>query len=660
MHRPLLRLGPLPRRDAEDARRIADGGGGARRGRGGRRRPRATTSSASSSTPAARRSRRSRSRSTAWKAGGRVPGASGRRRAHRLLAASRRGRSRRSGSGSRTATRSCGTASSGCTSCSRTRPTLGSLIDPTREEEGLFAAGWGELKPLLAKAMAGEKKDEEARELGVAARGIATAAEILAGRYTLVATNVPYLAKGKHDRILLEFLDRRFPESKADLATVFVERITGPVDFAGTTGVVTPQNWLFLDAYKLLRRRLLSQRTWNAVARLGARGFDAISGEIVQAALVVVSGSQPSAEQRLLGIDASAGGDAGKKATILRSQTGLCLLQRESLMAADSRVVLAEPSNHELLELLASAYQGVKTGDDPKWRRAFWEMPARLPGWRMFQTTTGGTSSFAGLHNVLDWRTKGEGIARLQGKAAWGRRGVAVSQMSDLPVSLFLGDAFDSNMSPIVPLDEKLLPAIWAFCSSVEFGKEVRKIDQTLKVTNATLVKIPFDRPRWEAVARKQYPHGLPSPLLRRPDPVDLQRHDHSLHRPPPGRRRPPPRLPLAGPGEGRPRRPLRPRRHRLHPARRRRAAGRGPASGAPRCCVRQEVEAELPRASSSPRPASRGRASTSGCATGSSSSTASSSTIGPSSGTSGTAGRRTASPPSSTTTSSTTSSWRS
>lgn len=79
-------------------------------------------------------------------------------------------------------------------------PDLGSLIDPTQHQSTLEQAGYVELQPLLAAAMEKEKarRDDSLHFAGVAAEGIARAAEILAGRYNLVATNVPYL--GRRDR----------------------------------------------------------------------------------------------------------------------------------------------------------------------------------------------------------------------------------------------------------------------------------------------------------------------------------------------------------------------------------------------------------------------------------------------------------------------------
>ncbi|KUK53691.1 MAG: hypothetical protein XD78_1016 [Desulfotomaculum sp. 46_296] len=56
------------------------------------------------------------------------------------------------------------------------------------------------------------------------------------------------------------------------------------------------------------------------------------------------------------------------------------------------------------------------------------------------------------------------------------------------------------------------MAAIWCFCSSSLYVEAVRKIDQKLNVTNATLVKVPFDLEYWQEVAAEKYPHGLPEP----------------------------------------------------------------------------------------------------------------------------------------------------
>ena len=63
------------------------------------------------------------------------------------------------------------------------------------------------------------------------------------------------------------------------------------------------------------------------------------------------------------------------------------------------------------------------------------------------------------------------------------------------------------------PLSNDLLPAVWCFCASPEYARlRSVEIDQKLNVTNATLVKVPFDLDHWKKIAADQYPNGLPEP----------------------------------------------------------------------------------------------------------------------------------------------------
>ena len=80
-------------------------------------------------------------------------------------------------------------------------PELGSLLDPSTIKSDLFSASFDELKPILVKALENEG-DKDQVERGVMAAGIAKAGQLLAKKYTLQITNVPYLSRGKQDEIL--------------------------------------------------------------------------------------------------------------------------------------------------------------------------------------------------------------------------------------------------------------------------------------------------------------------------------------------------------------------------------------------------------------------------------------------------------------------------
>ena len=144
--------------------------------------------------------------------------------------------------------------------------------------------------PVLERALQSEQRadDPAAAVLGETTKGVLNAARLLGRQYSLVATNVPYLARSKQGDILCEFCQEHASEAKNDLATVFLERCLGFCAHRGTTSIVLPQNWLFLTTYRKFREKLLKSETWHLVARLGPGAFETISGEVVKAILTDV------------------------------------------------------------------------------------------------------------------------------------------------------------------------------------------------------------------------------------------------------------------------------------------------------------------------------------------------------------------------------------
>ena len=100
-------------------------------------------------------------------------------------------------------------------------PVLGSLIDPHALEADFFQRDFESIRDLFAIVLKQERGSDEEIERAVAACGMAQAAQLLADRYTLVITNVPYLARGKQGQALRVFCERNYPRSKNDLATAF-------------------------------------------------------------------------------------------------------------------------------------------------------------------------------------------------------------------------------------------------------------------------------------------------------------------------------------------------------------------------------------------------------------------------------------------------------
>ncbi len=255
-------------------------------------------------------------------------------------------------------------------------PTLGSLINPADVPlaERMFCADYEEVAPLLERALAKERDDPAAAVLGAAAEGVAKAAKLLAGQYTLVATNVPYLMGGKQSDVLRAFCQAHHPRGKADLATSFLERAISLCTNGGSAALVNPQNWLFQGSYEILRRHLLTTSSWNMVIKLGRGAFETISGEIVNVALMVLTGSIPGTEIAFTGIDVNNLNSAARKADALGHAPLQLLPQADQLKNPDARIILAPPEKGQLLERYAEPLQGVSPADFPHYGRCFWEL----------------------------------------------------------------------------------------------------------------------------------------------------------------------------------------------------------------------------------------------------------------------------------------------
>ncbi|WP_412062122.1 Eco57I restriction-modification methylase domain-containing protein [Rubrivirga sp. IMCC45206] len=408
----------------------------------------------------------------------------------------------------------------------REAPTLGSLVDPLGATDDLGLDRFKDTLPRLVRALERDQTlfaGDDAAE-GVVAQGLAEAARLLAGRYTLVVTNVPYLGWRSQDKALKSFATKRYPEAKADLATVFSERCLDLAASGGTAALVTPQNWLFLGSYEQFRLKLLKERTVDVVARLGPGAFETISGEIVNVGLFALTRLRPQQGHSFAGVDAQPGQSPEEKAELLKTGELHQATQEAQLQNPDARITLDEASDLELLGKYADGLAGVMTGDAPRYQRQFWEVLEVGPKWVPQQTTQSETCEFGGLEYVVDFDLEARQLRASQeyrkklhysdarGTQALGKTGVTVSSMGSLPVSLFTGTLIDNNAALILPHKPEYLPAIWAFCSSPKYTEEVRRIDQALKVTNSSLVKVPFDLQRWTKAAQEQYPNGLPEP----------------------------------------------------------------------------------------------------------------------------------------------------
>ena len=112
-------------------------------------------------------------------------------------------------------------------------------------------------------------------------------AEALALKYDTVVTNPPYMGSSGMSAKLSDYVKKNYPDSKADLFAVFIEKCGQMPKKNGYQAMITQHAWMFLSSFEKLRTKLLSIDVVN-MAHLGARAFEEIGGEVVQTTSFVI------------------------------------------------------------------------------------------------------------------------------------------------------------------------------------------------------------------------------------------------------------------------------------------------------------------------------------------------------------------------------------
>ena len=105
--------------------------------------------------------------------------------------------------------------------------------------------------------------------------------ETMARKYWGICTNPPYAGTSNLSANVNNFVKKNYPDSKADLFAVFIERCRAMTADNGYQAMITQHSWMFLSSFEKLREKMMLTETVN-MAHLGARAFEEIGGEVVQ------------------------------------------------------------------------------------------------------------------------------------------------------------------------------------------------------------------------------------------------------------------------------------------------------------------------------------------------------------------------------------------
>ena len=100
----------------------------------------------------------------------------------------------------------------------------------------------------------------------------------LTDKYATLVMNPPYMGSGNMNAVLSNYVKKNYPEGKADLATVFVERMPQLLQKNGRYSFIIPPSWMFLSTFEGLRKQIIEHQTIDSLLHLSRGVFGADFG----------------------------------------------------------------------------------------------------------------------------------------------------------------------------------------------------------------------------------------------------------------------------------------------------------------------------------------------------------------------------------------------
>ena len=335
--------------------------------------------------------------------------------------------------------------------------------------------------------------------------------EALSQQYDVVVTNPPYMAVSNAGVKVNDYVKKNFPDSKADMFAVFIERCGQMTKKNGYQAMITQHAWMFLSSFEKLRTKLLAVDIVNMV-HLGARAFEEIGGEVVQTTSFVIRKShiadykgeycrliEPTSQQ-------------GKEDMFLAGENRYAADQSNFSKIPGAPVAywvsdrfMGIFQNPSLFECTISDGQN-KTGDNARFVREFWEVSNTSIGinkkWLFYAKGGGYRKWYGNLSEVVNWSEearafyKRDRICRIIPEHLWYKTGITWSLISNNPSFRILPpDAtFDVGGSTVFLKDDSDMAFFLGLLNSKLFSYVQKIVNPTINIQVKDIRIMPLIR----------------------------------------------------------------------------------------------------------------------------------------------------------------------
>lgn len=349
--------------------------------------------------------------------------------------------------------------------------------------------------------------------------------ETMARKYWVTCTNPPYAGTSNLSANVNNFVKKNYPDSKADLFAVFIERCRAMTADNGYQAMITQHSWMFLSSFEKLREKMMLTETVN-MAHLGARAFEEIGGEVVQTTAFVRCANHVAGYKGTYCRLIEPTTQQGKEEMFLAGKNCYVATQDDFAKIPGSPVaywVSESVFDAFTKEHLADHYiirNGISTGNNEKYLRTWAEVSAVKEYWKPcnkggpFRKWYGNNEYYvywkddgASIRTALD--DKGRIKARLGGIEFSFNRGIEMSRITSGELGFRIsegGFVYESSTNDIYEAGNAwTLDWLLAYCNTKVVSCFLNLMNPTINIMPEDLRKLPcprLDTERVEEIAQ--------------------------------------------------------------------------------------------------------------------------------------------------------------
>ena len=327
-------------------------------------------------------------------------------------------------------------------------------------------------------------------------------AEIMSGKYAVVATNPPYM--NKYDGKLKEFINSKYKEYSGDLFSVFIYRNFGYCREDGYTGFMTPFVWMFIQTYEKLRNYIVGQKGLVSLIQME---YSAYEEATVPICTFVLENGNTNSLALCFKLSAFKGGMDVQRQKVLEAlenpecgyyfeayQDNFFEIPGTPIAFWSSDIIRNAFKSSSLYDRSVSPSQNV-TGNNSRFVRKHWELASEKVGKRdqwIFYCKGGGYRKWWGnLDDVVNWTPTarhiyqhgdGRHASQIINKDYWYKKGITWGLITSSVPSFRVmpeGATYDKGGSTVI-VDEEVFSFTLGLLNSKVYISIVSMLNPTL------------------------------------------------------------------------------------------------------------------------------------------------------------------------------------